>query len=63
MASDMGLAVAYFVQVGFVCRPVEETIRDTWEWMQGQDGPALAPKGIPVGGLTAEKEASLRTDI
>lgn len=44
---------------GLVCRPIRETIRDTWDWMQGKNGPVLAPKGIPVGGLPLDKEASL----
>ncbi|CEJ91353.1 hypothetical protein VHEMI07071 [[Torrubiella] hemipterigena] len=42
---------------GLVCRPIEETIRDTWAWMQGDAKPVPAPEGMPVGGLSKEKES------
>lgn len=44
---------------GLVCRPIEETVLDTWQWMQGPSGPVLAPEGAPVGGLKLEKESIL----
>ena len=43
---------------GLVCRPVAETVRDTWAWLQ-QDGEAAQPAGRPVHGLPAELEARL----
>lgn len=39
MASDTGKALA----AGLVCRPVEETVGDTWAWMQS----AGVPRGRP----------------
>lgn len=44
---------------GLVCRPIEETIHDTWQWMQSPSGPVLAPEGVRVGGLSLEKESVL----
>lgn len=44
---------------GLVCRSIEETVRDTWQWMQGPSGPVLAPGGVRVGGLSLEKESIL----
>ncbi|KAJ2980297.1 hypothetical protein NQ176_g2727 [Zarea fungicola] len=44
---------------GLVCRPVEETVRDTWDWMQGETGSRPAPNGVRVGGLSKEKESIL----
>lgn len=44
---------------GLRCRDVEDTVRDTWEWMGGGDGPVMAPEGSDSkrGGLSWEKEA------
>ncbi|KAK3177573.1 hypothetical protein K4F52_009669 [Lecanicillium sp. MT-2017a] len=43
---------------GLTCRPIAQTIRDTWKWMQGPDGPVPAPEGSDSkrGGLSWEKE-------
>jgi 2'-hydroxyisoflavone reductase len=41
---------------GLRCRPVQETVADTWAWMRSLDGPpALAPDR-PAPGLSAEAE-------
>lgn len=43
---------------GLVCRPVRETVGDTWAWLQ-QDGAASQRADRPVHGLPAELEARL----
>ncbi|MEV1010245.1 NAD-dependent epimerase/dehydratase family protein [Streptomyces sp. NPDC049881] len=53
--SDTGRAVA----TGLRCRPVGETVADTWTWMRGLDGtPARDPARPPLG-LTPEADAAL----
>ncbi|MFI5617273.1 NAD-dependent epimerase/dehydratase family protein [Streptomyces sp. NPDC051567] len=44
---------------GLVCRPVEETVADTWAWLRGLDGPAPQRPDRPSPGLTARQEAAL----
>jgi nucleoside-diphosphate-sugar epimerase len=41
---------------GLRCRPVGETVADTWRWMQSLDGPAPLRAGLPAPGLTREAE-------
>lgn len=43
---------------GLVCRPVRETVRDTWAWLQ-QDCAAAQRTDRPVHGLPAELEERL----
>jgi 2'-hydroxyisoflavone reductase len=54
---DVSAAVA----VGLTCRPVEETVADTWEWMQTPPPKARRPirAGLPSRGLTAEQEQAI----
>jgi nucleoside-diphosphate-sugar epimerase len=54
MESDTSKAVA----TGLRCRPVEETVRDTWVWIQ-RDGMPAPRAGLPVNGLSAELEKRL----
>ncbi|MFD7507027.1 NAD-dependent epimerase/dehydratase family protein [Streptomyces sp. NPDC059850] len=49
-AADVSKAVA----AGLRCRPVGETVTDTWAWLRGSDGPA--PWAV---GLSPEKEAEV----
>jgi 2'-hydroxyisoflavone reductase len=48
---------------GLRCRPVSETVADTWAWLQAEGDPAVPP-GRPAPGLDPERErevlASLR---
>jgi hypothetical protein len=37
------------------CRPVEETVADTWAWLQAEGDPPLRP-GRPANGLDPERE-------
>jgi len=43
---------------GLRCRPVEETVADTWAWLRAEGAPAHRP-GRPVHGLPAELEEAL----
>ena len=54
MESDTSLAEA----TGLRCRPVEETVQDTWEWVQ-QAGIPAPREGLPLNGLPPELEARL----
>ena len=40
---------------GLNCRPVEETVADTWAWLQREGDPPAAP-GRPAHGLDADRE-------
>jgi 2'-hydroxyisoflavone reductase len=44
---------------GLRCRPVEETVRDTWEWLVACDRRPLLRDDLPPYGMTAEQEAAL----
>jgi 2'-hydroxyisoflavone reductase len=52
MASDTSLAE----RTGLVCRPVAETVRDTWKWIQDEGMPAHRPDR-PHPGLPPDLEA------
>jgi hypothetical protein len=54
MESDTTKAVA----TGLRCRPVEDTVRDTWAWIQ-RDGMPAPRAGLPLNGLPAELEKRL----
>jgi nucleoside-diphosphate-sugar epimerase len=54
MESDTSKAVA----TGLRCRPVEDTVRDTWEWL-GRAGMPAPREGLPLNGLPPELEARL----
>ncbi len=41
---------------GLRCRPVGETVADTWAWMTALDGPPPVRDGIPPHGLSPERE-------
>ncbi len=44
--------------LGLVCRPIEETVADTWAWLQAEGVPEQT-RGRPATGLGAEAEARL----
>jgi 2'-hydroxyisoflavone reductase len=60
-AGDVSQAYA----AGLTCRPVKETVADTWAWLQ-REGDPPAPPGRPAHGLDADREryflAGLRND-
>ena len=43
---------------GLTCRPVEQTVSDTWQWLQAEGDPP-APAGRPGHGLDPERERSV----
>ena len=49
------------VSAGLVCRPIEETIADTWRWLAEILGSRQRPTraGLPRRGLTAEQEQAV----
>ncbi|MEU5097221.1 NAD-dependent epimerase/dehydratase family protein [Streptomyces sp. NPDC020996] len=52
-AADVSRAVA----AGLSCRPVRETVADTWAWLQDIGGTAPVRPGRPAVGLAPELEA------
>ncbi len=50
---DGDVSAAY--AAGLACRPVEETVADTWRWLQQEDLPAPGP-GRPEHGLSPDVE-------
>ncbi|MEV7525264.1 NAD-dependent epimerase/dehydratase family protein [Streptomyces sp. NPDC091371] len=47
------------LEAGLVCRPVEETVADTWAWLQALGGVAPHRPDRPRKGISAEQEAAL----
>lgn len=48
------------ISAGLRCRPVTETVADTWRWLQETNAPAAAPRpGRQPVGLDPEREAAL----
>ncbi|WP_411145740.1 NAD-dependent epimerase/dehydratase family protein [Streptomyces sp. x-80] len=54
-AGDVSKAVA----TGLRCRPVGETVADTWSWLRSRGGAAPQRPGRPAVGLPPEKEAAV----
>ncbi|WP_329376690.1 NAD-dependent epimerase/dehydratase family protein [Streptomyces sp. NBC_01351] len=51
--------VTKVLEAGLVCRPVEETVADTWTWLQSIGGEAPHRPDRPKKGISAEQEAAL----
>ncbi|BCL20022.1 reductase [Streptomyces tuirus] len=51
--------VSRAVGAGLVCRPVEETVADTWRWLKGLGGVVPQRPDRPRSGLDPEVEAKL----
>jgi 2'-hydroxyisoflavone reductase len=51
-----GMDVERAHDAGLRCRPVGETVVDTWEWMASLGGPPPVRDGIPPHGLSPERE-------
>ncbi|TYK50395.1 NAD-dependent epimerase/dehydratase family protein [Actinomadura decatromicini] len=52
-----GVNVSKALSAGLRCRPVQETVADTWEWLQSIGGQAPQRPDRPVLGLSPEAEA------
>ncbi len=50
---DSDVSAAY--AAGLTCRPVGETVADTWRWLQDEGDPPSRP-GLPVHGLSPDTE-------
>ncbi|MEV8531337.1 NAD-dependent epimerase/dehydratase family protein [Streptomyces sp. NPDC051211] len=51
--------VSKAVAAGLTCRPVEDTVADTWAWLQSLGGAVPQRPDRPKPGLDREREASL----
>lgn len=51
-----GMDVARAHAAGLRCRPVQETVADTWAWMKGLGGPPPVRSGLPAPGLAPARE-------
>ncbi|MEV7987421.1 NAD-dependent epimerase/dehydratase family protein [Micromonospora sp. NPDC085948] len=51
--------VSKALAAGLRCRPVRDTVIDTWAWLQTLNGPPYQRPDRPQAGLTAEAEAAL----
>jgi 2'-hydroxyisoflavone reductase len=65
-ATDEGIGmhdcdVAAAVAAGLSCRPIEQTVADTWEWMQTMPPRSRRPvrPDLPSRGLSAEQEQAI----
>jgi nucleoside-diphosphate-sugar epimerase len=47
---------------GLVCRPVEETVADTWRWLQAEGDPPVKP-GRPAHGIDPDKERAILASL
>jgi nucleoside-diphosphate-sugar epimerase len=52
----LGFDVERAHRAGLRCRPVEETVSDTWEWLSTLAEPVPRRPGIPVTGVDADRE-------
>ncbi|WP_198544956.1 NAD-dependent epimerase/dehydratase family protein [Kitasatospora sp. NRRL B-11411] len=43
---------------GFVCRPLEETVRDTWDWLRAGNMPVAHPRAAAIG-IQADRERAI----
>jgi 2'-hydroxyisoflavone reductase len=50
---DSDVSAAY--AAGLTCRPVSQTVADTWRWLQAEGDPPSRP-GLPVHGLSPDTE-------
>jgi len=54
--------VSAIYAAGLVCRPVEETVADTWAWLQAEGDPPVK-EGRPSHGLDAEREREVLASL
>jgi 2'-hydroxyisoflavone reductase len=56
MEGLLGMDVTRAHAAGLRCRPVAETVADTWQWMRSLPGPPSLRSELPPTGLPATKE-------
>jgi 2'-hydroxyisoflavone reductase len=54
--------VSAIYAAGLVCRPVEETVNDTWRWLQAEGDPP-PKKGRPAHGLDPHREREVLASL
>jgi nucleoside-diphosphate-sugar epimerase len=54
--------VSAIYAAGLVCRPVTETVTDTWRWLQAEGDPPVRP-GSPRHGLDPDRERAVLADL
>jgi 2'-hydroxyisoflavone reductase len=54
--------VAAIYAAGLVCRPVSETVADTWRWLQAEGDPP-AREGRPAHGLDPQREGEVLASL
>lgn len=54
-----GADVSKALEAGLRCRPVAETVADTWEWLRGLGGEAPQRRDRALVGISAEAEAKV----
>jgi 2'-hydroxyisoflavone reductase len=54
--------VAAVMAAGLTCRPVEETVADTWAWLQAEGDPPAA-SGRPAHGLDPDREREVLASL
>jgi nucleoside-diphosphate-sugar epimerase len=57
---DADVSAAY--AAGLTCRPVEQTVADTWQWLQEEGDPPV-PAGRPGHGLDPERERAVLASL
>jgi len=55
-------SVSAILAAGLVCRPVQETITDTWRWLQAEGDPPTA-EGRPAHGLDPDREREVLASL
>ena len=48
---------------GLSCRPLRETVADTWAWLSALDGPPPLRDDLPAPGLSPERERALLAQL
>jgi 2'-hydroxyisoflavone reductase len=48
-------------EAGLTCRPIRDTVADTWRWMSTLDNPVPVRADLPVPGLDADRERAVLT--
>lgn len=58
-----GIDATRAADAGLACRPIADTVRDTWAWMQAQPESSEQHERAAETGLGAEREAAILADL